>query len=78
MAMYDLMEYSNNYSETSRSLWQYYRNEAWQYYRNEAITTDASVITNFTASVITNFTANDNSNSFKLGNQTIMAQKMLK
>ena len=27
MPMYDLMEYSDNYSKTSGSLWQYYRNE---------------------------------------------------
>ena len=25
--MYNLIEYSNNYSKTSRSLWQYYRYE---------------------------------------------------
>ena len=25
MSMYDLIEYSNNYSKTSRNLWQYYR-----------------------------------------------------
>ena len=25
--MYNLVEYSNNYSKTSGSLWQYYRNE---------------------------------------------------
>ena len=27
MPMYNLIEYNNNYSKTSRSLWQYYRNE---------------------------------------------------
>ena len=27
MSMYNLIEYSNNYSKTSRNLWQYYRNE---------------------------------------------------
>ena len=27
MAMYNLIEYSNNYSKTSGSLWQYYRDE---------------------------------------------------
>ena len=27
MSMYNLMEYSDNYSKTSRSLWQYYRDE---------------------------------------------------
>ena len=27
MAMYNLIEYSENYSETSGSLWQYYRDE---------------------------------------------------
>ena len=26
MPMYDLVEYSNNYSKTSGSLWQYYKN----------------------------------------------------
>ena len=27
MAMYNLIEYSNNYSKTSQCLWQYYRDE---------------------------------------------------
>ena len=27
MLMYNLIEYSNNYSKTSGSLWQYYRDE---------------------------------------------------
>ena len=27
MPMYNLIEYSNNYSKTSRSLWQYYRDK---------------------------------------------------
>ena len=27
MPMYDLIEYSDNYSKTSRNLWQYYRDE---------------------------------------------------
>ena len=27
MPMYNLIEYSNNYSKTSGSLWQYYRGE---------------------------------------------------
>ena len=27
MPMYDLIEYSDNYSKTSRSLWQYYRDK---------------------------------------------------
>ena len=28
MPMYNLIEYSNDYSRTSGSLWQYYRDEA--------------------------------------------------
>ena len=28
MSMYNLIEYSNNYSKTSGSLWKYYRDEA--------------------------------------------------
>ena len=27
MPMYNLIEYNNNYSKTSRRLWQYYRDE---------------------------------------------------
>ena len=27
MPMYNLIEYSDNYSETSGSLWQYYKND---------------------------------------------------
>ena len=29
MPMYNLTEYSNNYSKTSGSLWQYYRDESY-------------------------------------------------
>ena len=28
MSLYNLIEYNNNYSKTSRSLWQYYRDES--------------------------------------------------
>ena len=28
MPMYNLIEYSDNYSKTSRSLWQYYRSDS--------------------------------------------------
>ena len=41
MAMYILIEYNDNYSKTSRSL--------WQYYRNEPALTDADAIANFHA-----------------------------
>ena len=34
MPMYNLIEYSDNYSRTSESLWQYYKYEVvWQYYK---------------------------------------------
>ena len=49
MLMYSLIEYSDNYSKTSGSLWQYYRDEP--------------TLTN--ADAITNFHAADNSASFK-------------
>ena len=39
MPMYDLIEYSDNYSKTSGSL--------WQYYRDEQSLNDAGVINNF-------------------------------
>ena len=50
MPMYNLIRYSNNYSETSGSL--------WQYYRDEPALTDAGAIANFHAA--------DNSDSFKI------------
>ena len=50
MPMYNLIEYGNNFSKTSGSLWQYYRNEP--------------VLTN--ARDITNFHAADNSASLHL------------
>ena len=50
MPMYNLIEYSNNYSKTSGSLWQYYRDEP--------------ALTN--AGAITNFSADDNSASLNL------------
>ena len=46
--MYNLIEYSDNYSKTLESLWQYYSNEP--------------VLNN--ASVIVDFTGNDTSDSF--------------
>ena len=39
MPMYNLIEYCDNYSKTSESL--------WQYYRDEPALTDAGTITNF-------------------------------
>ena len=39
MPMYNLIEYSDNYSKTSRSL--------WQYYRDEPVLTDAGKFDNF-------------------------------
>ena len=48
-SMYNLIEYSDNYSKTSGSL--------WQYYRDEPALTDAGAITNFHAA--------DNSALFK-------------
>ena len=49
MSMYNLIQYSDNYSKTSGSL--------WQYYRDEPALTDAGAITNLHAA--------DNSDSFK-------------
>ena len=49
MPMYNLTKYSDDYSKTPGSLWQYYRNEA--------------ALTN--AGTITNFYAADDSASFK-------------
>ena len=39
MPIYSLVEYSDNYSKTSRSL--------WQYYRDEPALTDAGALANF-------------------------------
>ena len=50
MPMYNLTEYSDNYSNTSGSLWQYYRNE-------QSLGDDGT---------IAEFSAADNSASFKL------------
>ena len=49
MLMYNLIEYSGNYSKTLGSL--------WQYYRDEPALTDACAIANFSAA--------DNSALFK-------------
>ena len=65
MSMHNLIEYSNNYSKASRSLWQYYRDEPAL---NDA---DATL----------NFPGNKSSFKFKQKNQVqqdIMVQKMLK
>ena len=50
MSMYDLIEYSDNYSKTSGSL--------WQYYRDEPALDNNGAIFNFSAN-------NNNSGSFK-------------
>ena len=55
MPMYNLIEYSNNYSKTSGSL--------WQYYREEATFTDAAAVANFHA--------NNNSDLFKFKQKII-------
>ena len=41
MPVYNLIEYGDNYSKTSDSL--------WQYYRDEPALTDVAAITNFSA-----------------------------
>ena len=41
MPTYNLIEYSSNYSKTSKSL--------WQYYRDQPALTDARVVPNFHA-----------------------------
>ena len=41
MPVYNLIEYRKNYSKTSRSV--------WQYYRDEPVLTDASTIKDFHA-----------------------------
>ena len=55
MPMFNLIEYSNNYSKTSGSLWQYYRDEP--------------ALTNLGA--IANFHAANNSASFKFNQKLI-------
>ena len=45
MPMYNLIEYSDNYSKTSGSL--------WQYYRDEPFLGDNSTIADFPAEIIT-------------------------
>ena len=68
MPMYNLIEYSDNYSKTSRSLWQFYRDEP---YINDN-------------GCIAGFPVDNNSNSsFKLKTKIasrigVMIQKMLK
>ena len=62
MPMYNLVEYSNNYSKTSGSL--------WQYYRDEPTLTDAGAIANFHTT--------NNSALFKQVQQEMMVQKLLK
>ena len=65
MSMHNLIEYSNNYSKASRSL--------WQYYRDEPALNDAEAPLDFPG--------NKSSFKFKQKNQVqqdIMVQKMLK
>ena len=45
MPMYNLLEYSDNYSKTSRSLWNYYRDEI-NYSANENNGTNDYIINN--------------------------------
>ena len=56
MTKYNLIEYSDTYSKTSGSLWQ------WQYYRDEPALDDNNNVTNFCA-------MNNNSISFKFKHQ---------
>ena len=66
--MYNLIEYSNNYSKTSGSL--------WQYYRDEPALINADTIANFHAA---NNSASLNSNKkTQLKQKPVMVGKMLK
>ena len=65
MSMHNLIEYSNNYSKASRSLWQYYRDEPALNHAEAPL----------------DFPGNKSSFKFKQKNQVqqdIMVQKMLK
>ena len=48
MPMYDLIEYSDNYSRTSGNLWQYYRDET-------ALTDDCTIANFHTANISASF-----------------------
>ena len=66
MTMYNLIEYSNNYSKTSRS--------SWKYYRDETALNDADTLANFPANSasfkfkqkITGLTGNDGTKDVKI------------
>ena len=51
MLMYNLIEYSDGYSRTSESLWQYY-DSLWQYYNNSQLNKLKSAIKNETEVVL--------------------------
>ena len=68
MPMYNLIEYSDNYSETSGSL--------WQYYRDEPFLGDNSTIADFPAEIITVLRLNLKQK--QQAEQEMMVQKMLK
>ena len=59
MAMYNLIEYSDAYSKTSRSLWQYYRDEP-------ALNNNGDII---------DFSENNNIRSFKFKQQNNRANR---
>ena len=65
MPIYNLMEYIDNYSETSGSL--------WKYYRDEPVLTDAGAANNFLGNRAS-FKLKKN----KLVQQVLTAQKMFK
>ena len=59
--MYNLIECSNNYSKTSRSLWQYYRDDP-----NNILTNSESF--KFTMKITEKTPADGNTKEVKIGN----------
>ena len=65
MPMYNLIEYSDNYSDTSGSLWQFKRDELNANDINTALTNDNAPSFKYKASIIGNTVA-DGANSRKM------------
>ena len=75
MPMYNLIEYSDNYSDTSGSLWQFKRNEGLA--NNADLSIDSSQSFKYKSTLLEKTTNSDNGNSFVKDAKIVVSLKYL-
>ena len=65
MAMYNLLEYSSNYSDTTGSLWFYYKDEATNFDADNTGANNFKTFNNYMANLLGNTEADGNNETWK-------------